>query len=178
MNVPILALGRQGNSVHPRSNRCVIGVESMEGRALLSSAAVSSAVSSVQQAESAALSQISQEISTLKSNIVTIEQSTTAFISTLSPGDKTETNNAIRDEKFAIGQQNFLIGAFNQLEKQTKSTLGSVITALNKAKLNPVTVPNILSTASDNLEAEIGTIDSTATFELSGLTGTFATGNT
>jgi hypothetical protein len=178
MNVPIFALSRRVNAARPRRNRCIIGVESMEGRALLSSAAVSSAVSSVQQAESSALNQISQEISTLKSNIVTIEQSTTAFISSLSPGDQTETKNAIRDEKFAIGQQNFLIGALNQLEKQTKSTLGSIINALNKGRLDPATVPDILSTASDNLQAEIGTIDSTATFELSGLTGTFATGNT
>jgi hypothetical protein len=150
----------------------------MEGRALLTSAAVSAAIASIQQAETQVKHDISVEISTLKANIVTIQQATSTFISGLPSGDKTEANNAVRDEKFAIGQQNFLIKALQQAEGQYNAALNNAIGGLNKGKLDPVTVPGLLDTAGSNIGQEILAIDSAATYELSALTGTFATGNT
>ena len=173
MSFSIVRPFRQSDSSgRRRPGRCAINVEPMEARALLTSAAVTSAIASVQQAEVFVQQEINMEIATLRSNIVAIEHATSAFIAS----HKSESNLAIRDEKFAIGQQLFLISVLDQTEGQYKATLNAGISGLKSGRLDPRTVPSILTTGEDNLKSEISTIGSTATFELSGLTGTFAAG--
>ncbi len=169
---------RQFTRVRRRPGGRALGVESLEGRALLASAAVTAAVDSLNQAKMEVHSQISAEIATLNSNIATITQSYHTFLSTYAMGNKTTEHNALRDEKYGIGQQLFLIHELQTTQKQYDSTLNTAIKGVEHGKIDPMYVPDVISTGGSNLQAEIGTIDSTASSELNGLTATFDSGNT
>jgi hypothetical protein len=177
MSFPIVrALRQSTGSARRRPVQLALEVELMEAKTLLTSAAVTAAIVSVQQAEVAVEKSIATEIATLKANIVTIEKATATFDTTYAKGNKTLTALASRDETYAIAQQTFLISVLTKTESAYSATLDSGISALKSGKLAPSTIPNILSTGESNLTAELSTVNSTATYELDGLTGTFAAG--
>ena len=200
MSVSILSLRRRDDSARRHSNRCPIGVESMEGRALLASAAVTSAIFMVEQAQLDLHREIGSEVTILKSNILTIEDATSTFIynarsdilsqkqdelanpanaaadKAAIAADQLNIKNATRDEKFAIGQQNQLIRQLVKLGKQGDSTANSEIKGLNRGKIDPANVPTDISNFSDMIQTSITNIDTQATTDLNGLTSTLASG--
>lgn len=177
MSFSTIRLSQQHGSGR-RRGRFAVDVECMETRALLTSAAVNSAIGSIVQAGTYVQQQIGAEIATLESNIVTIEQSTAVFEANYAKGDKTLTDLAVRDEKYAIGQQLFLIDLLESAQKQYASTLNAGIGGLKDGRLDPRTIPNILTAADTVLTTELGAVDAAATYELDGLVGTFAAGKT
>ena len=200
MNVTILALGRRGNSRRPRHNRCTIDVEVMEGRALLASAAVSAAIYTVQQGELDQQREISQEVTYLKSNIVSIQDATNTFIynaksdilakqqdAIANPGngaadkaaiaaDQKNIKNAGRDQTYAINQQNQLIKQLQTLSQQVTVFDTAQIKGLNNGKIDPTTAMNTSGNYTGYIISSINTIDTQASHDLDGLTGTFDSG--
>jgi HEAT repeat protein len=194
------SIRRPSNSPPRRSSRCNIGVESMEGRALLTSAVVQGAIYQVQQTQVEAKDLIADEVLVLKSNILAIESTTNDFIAgaqsdilsqkqdiLANPGDADADNaaikadqlnikNANRDEKFAIGQQNSLIKSLNTVEKQALALTNYNIIQLKKGTQDPTTISTVLGNESNYFQTRVSEIDAQATNDLNGLTITLASG--
>jgi hypothetical protein len=198
MSFPIL--GQRVRQSSSRGHRAAIGVEMMEEKVVLSSAAVTGAIYQVQQAQLDGHDAIYTELFTLKTNIISIQQATESFIYNtnsdivslkqdylatpanksadlkLIAKDKTNIKLAERDEKFAITQQNTQIKSLSALSKQVDSTAAAEIKGLNKGTINPTTVPASITSSTTTLTTAITTIDTTATDDLNKLVAVYNNG--
>jgi hypothetical protein len=172
----------------------------MEERALLTSAAATAAIFAVQQTQLDLQLQVAQEMNTLKNNSVSIQNATNVFIRNVksdilslrqdaasNPANRAADNaaiaadernikNAMRDEKFAIGQQNDLIRQLGKLDKQINSTASAEINGLKRGRIDPGTVDASIVTFTETVQTSIMTIDTQATNDLVALTSTLDSG--
>jgi hypothetical protein len=183
-----------------RVARAVLGVELMEGRALLTTAAVTAAVASVQAELVVNDTALAAEATILQSNALAIESASATFTASTKADlayreanlkatpanatidnrdiayDKALIKNIARDEKFALAQQANLMKTLDKDANANTKTLNGTISGLNKGTISPTTISATLTANTTKLNAEIAAIDVQATHDVNGLLGTFAAG--
>jgi len=206
VNFSLFARRTRSSTARPRRTSVAPGVESMETKALMATAAVSSAILALEQGRLAERQSISTAYFAIKADIISIESSASNRIFRLRSAiltgrqklltdtaanettaiaqdkanivaDRLSIRHVIRDDKFVVAQEARAYRSLPAIDRQLQSAVASNIRGVSSGAIDPTTVPTLVSTTAATYEALTAAISTKAKLAHDTLLAVYAAGN-